>query len=142
MLKKVLFAVDFSPFTEKMLDCAGELVAVGMNEMVLLHVIDAKMHAEYGDHLSPAYTAMEEEARRLMDLLAERVTALGGAALGTVRMAAEATTLPEYPLETVQGHEVVDLMVERWAAYAASTDAIERGEPPANPGKIVKATVG
>ncbi len=73
MLKKVLFAVDFSPFTERMLECAGELAAIGMNEMVLLHVIDAKMHAEYGEHLSPAYTAMEDEARRQMEQLAGKI---------------------------------------------------------------------
>lgn len=73
--------------------------------------------------LHELFDALAKRARNFADLLAERVTALGGAALGTVRMAAEASTLPEYPLETVQGREVVDLMVERWAAYAASTRA-------------------
>ncbi|ADI13491.1 DNA starvation/stationary phase protection protein Dps [Truepera radiovictrix] len=76
--------------------------------------------------LHELFDDLAKRARNFADLLAERVTALGGAALGTVRMAAEATTLPEYPLETVQGHEVVDLMVERWAAYAASTRAAIR----------------
>lgn len=47
-------------------------------------------------------------------------------ALGTVRMAAENSTLPEYPVETVEGRKVVDVMVERWAAYAASTRAAVR----------------
>jgi len=95
MLKKVLFAVDFSPFTERMLECAGELAGVGMNEMVLLHVIDAKMHAEYGEHLSPAYTAMEEEARRQMVLLAGRTDGSGYKVKTVIKAGSPAPTIVE-----------------------------------------------
>jgi starvation-inducible DNA-binding protein len=68
------------------------------------------------------------------DELAERVTALGGYATGTVRMAAEATTLPEFPVDARDGTENLEALADRWAAYAASTRAaIERasqlGEP-------------
>lgn len=95
MLKKVLFAVDFSPFTEKMLECAGELVGVGMNQMLLLHVIDAKMHVEYGEHLSPAYTAMEEEARRQLELLADRVKGDGYKVETLIKAGSPALTIVE-----------------------------------------------
>jgi starvation-inducible DNA-binding protein len=60
------------------------------------------------------------------DTLAERVTALGGLATGTARMAAEASTLPEYPLDATEGEEHLRLVSERWAAYAASTRAASR----------------
>jgi len=76
--------------------------------------------------LHALFDTLAKIPRKQADLLAERATALGGMALGTVRMAAENSTLPEYPTETVEGREVVDLMVERWAAYAASTRAAVR----------------
>ena len=40
MFEKVLFATDFSDYSEKMTDCIGEVP--GVKEIVLLHVIDPK----------------------------------------------------------------------------------------------------
>lgn len=45
-----------------------------------------------------------------MDLIAERATALGGTALGTVRVAARNSTLSEYPLEITDGTAHVDAL--------------------------------
>lgn len=44
------------------------------------------------------------------DLIAERVTALGGTAMGTIRMAATNSTLSEYPLEITDGTAHVDAL--------------------------------
>ena len=44
------------------------------------------------------------------DLIAERITALGGTAFGTVRMAAKNSSLSEYPLEIVDGTAHVDAL--------------------------------
>ena len=44
------------------------------------------------------------------DLIAERVTALGGVALGTVRVAAQNSSLSEYPLEITDGTAHVDAL--------------------------------
>jgi starvation-inducible DNA-binding protein len=44
------------------------------------------------------------------DLIAERVTALGGTAMGTIRMAAKNSTLSEYPLEITDGTAHVDAL--------------------------------
>jgi starvation-inducible DNA-binding protein len=44
------------------------------------------------------------------DLIAERVTALGGTALGTVRIAAKNSSLSEYPLEITDGTAHVDAL--------------------------------
>jgi starvation-inducible DNA-binding protein len=56
-----------------------------------------------------------------IDTIAERATALGGLATGTARMAASASRVPEWPLETTRDMDVVSCMVERYANVAAST---------------------
>ena len=45
-----------------------------------------------------------------IDMIAERATALGGLAMGTVRMAAARSTLPEYPLEISDGPDHVEAL--------------------------------
>lgn len=57
------------------------------------------------------------------DMIAERATALGGTALGTARMAAANTELPEFPADVFDGETMVKVVVERWAQYAASVRA-------------------
>ncbi len=57
------------------------------------------------------------------DLVAERATALGGTALGTARMAAAASRLPEYPLEAVDGRQHVEALVARFASLAKTARA-------------------
>jgi starvation-inducible DNA-binding protein len=54
-----------------------------------------------------------------VDELAERITGLGGTARGTVRMAAAASSLAEYPLDAVDGDTHLELVRDRLAAYAA-----------------------
>ncbi len=56
-----------------------------------------------------------------VDDLAERVTTLGGTALGTARMAGAASRLPEYSADTIGSQESVVALVERYAHLAAST---------------------
>jgi starvation-inducible DNA-binding protein len=54
---------------------------------------------------------------------------MGGTAMGSLRMAAATTALPEFPMETVEGMQVVEALVERVAAYSASArEAVERTE--------------
>ncbi|MEO0457920.1 MAG: DNA starvation/stationary phase protection protein Dps [Cyanobacteria bacterium P01_A01_bin.114] len=55
-----------------------------------------------------------------VDMVAERVTALGGLALGTARIAADKSELPEYPLEAVGGKDHVSALADRLALYAKS----------------------
>ena len=68
-----------------------------------------------------------------VDMVAERVTALGGTALGTARIAASASSLPEYDLEAVSGEAHVRALADRYGRYAAlvrsgSTRAAELGD--------------
>jgi len=58
-----------------------------------------------------------------VDTIAERATALGGIAHGTVRMAAKASRLPAYPAEVFDGMAVVDAIAMRYAVLGASTRA-------------------
>jgi len=51
------------------------------------------------------------------DLIAERVTALGGTALGTARVAAQTSSLSEYPLEIFDGTTHVDALSTAMAHF-------------------------
>ncbi len=69
----------------------------------------------------------------IVDMIAERVTALGADAQGTVRMSAANTTLPEFPSDLNSGEDFVHTMVERVGAFAnsnrhAATTALESGD--------------
>jgi starvation-inducible DNA-binding protein len=54
------------------------------------------------------------EVVEFVDLMAERVTSLGGYATGTVRMAAENSAPPEYPTDITDGLDHVKALVERY----------------------------
>ena len=54
-----------------------------------------------------------------IDLIAERATALGGYAQGTLRMSAQNTNLPEYPKEATDGRQHLDALIDRYARYTA-----------------------
>lgn len=58
-----------------------------------------------------------------IDEIAERITALGGVAKGTVRMSAADSKLPEYPLDAVEGMQHVQLLSDRYANLAKSMRA-------------------
>jgi starvation-inducible DNA-binding protein len=55
------------------------------------------------------------------DLLAERAASLGGTALGTARITASRSLLPEFPVEIVTDKQVVEVLAQRYGAYSSST---------------------
>ncbi len=59
------------------------------------------------------------EIEEFVDMIAERCTSLGGYATGTVRMAAQSSSLPEYPTDAIAGMDHVAALVERFSLYAA-----------------------
>ncbi len=73
-----------------------------------LHELFDKLAAELLDHV---------------DTIAERATTLGGTALGTARMAAAKTRLPEYSADVFGGAESVEALVKRYAELSATTRA-------------------
>jgi starvation-inducible DNA-binding protein len=58
------------------------------------------------------------ELEEYVDMVAERVTALGGLALGTARVAADRSILEEYPLDIVSGQDHLTALCDRLAQYA------------------------
>ncbi|PSN16101.1 DNA starvation/stationary phase protection protein Dps [filamentous cyanobacterium CCT1] len=67
--------------------------------------------------LHELFDELAGELEGYVDLVAERVTALGGTAMGTARIAAAESILPEYPIDAVEGPEHVTALAERFAAY-------------------------
>lgn len=55
------------------------------------------------------------------DMIAERVTALGGVALGTARMVSANSRLPEFPEQIVASKQVVEVLAQRYGEYGSST---------------------
>ena len=69
--------------------------------------------------LHELFDKVAEAVEPYVDMLAERVTGLGGTARGTVRMAAAASSLSEYPDDVADGAANLTLVRDRLAAYAA-----------------------
>ena len=73
--------------------------------------------------LHELFDKLADAVEDYVDLIAERVTALGGTALGTARMAADASRLPEYPLDAVDGRQHVEALTARFADLAKTSRA-------------------
>ncbi|MBX3243118.1 MAG: DNA starvation/stationary phase protection protein Dps [Acidobacteria bacterium] len=85
----------------------------------LADAIDLKSQAKqaHWNVKGPSFIALHElfdqvatEAEVYIDDIAERVTSLGGTALGTIRVAAERSSLSEYPHEITDGTAHVDAL--------------------------------
>lgn len=70
--------------------------------------------------LHELFDQLATDAFGFIDTIAERATALGGYACGTARMAAQASKIPEYPREAIEGRQHLDALIERWARYGAN----------------------
>ncbi|CAN5587872.1 DNA starvation/stationary phase protection protein Dps [soil metagenome] len=71
--------------------------------------------------LHKLYDDLAEELLEQGDMIAERATALGGAAHGTARMAAASSRLTEFPDGPIGSVESVKELVKRYAHYAETT---------------------
>lgn len=68
--------------------------------------------------LHELFDELAGELEEYVDLVAERITALGGYAVGTARAAASNSILPEYPFDILDGKEHVTALADRFAPYA------------------------
>ena len=73
--------------------------------------------------LHKLFDEVAERVEEWVDELAERVTALGGYANGTARMAAASSTLPEFPTDITDSMDYVKAVVARVAAFTNSARA-------------------
>lgn len=71
--------------------------------------------------LHKLFDELAEEVLEDVDLLAERVTALGGVAMGTAHMAAQNSRLPEFPGRPVLAMACVEVLAVRYASLAETT---------------------
>jgi len=73
--------------------------------------------------LHELFDRVSVEAEAYTDTIAERITALGGTALGTVRVSANKSSLSEYPLEITDGADHVDALSTALADYGKKVRA-------------------
>ncbi len=73
--------------------------------------------------LHELFDQVATEVEAFTDTIAERVTVLGGTALGTVRVAASNSTLSEYPLEITDGADHVDALSSALADFGKKVRA-------------------
>jgi len=93
----------------------------------LANTIDLKTQAKQahwnvkGANFLPLHELFDQIATQLegyADTMAERITALGGVALGTARTAAAVSAIAEFPLDTTDGKDYVAALADRMAVYA------------------------
>ena len=70
--------------------------------------------------LHQLFDQLAEDVLPWIDLIAERATALGGVAMGTARMAAAGSTLPEFPLAATGGPSHLKALIDRYAVFIAN----------------------
>jgi starvation-inducible DNA-binding protein len=70
--------------------------------------------------LHELFDKLAEEVEEFIDTIAERVTALGGTAEGTIQVATERTALPRYPLQITEGKAHLEALSGSYAAFANS----------------------
>ena len=79
--------------------------------------------------LHELFDEMSGELIEFIDMVAERVTALGSVAYGTSRIAASESVIAEYPLNATSGLEHLTALADRYGTYAAHVRAgIEKAE--------------
>jgi len=79
--------------------------------------------------LHKLFDEVAERVAEWVDEFAERVTALGGYATGTVRMAAGSSRLPEFPTDITESMDYVRAVAERLAAFTNSArEAIDQSD--------------
>ena len=64
------------------------------------------------------FDEMAGELEQYSDVVAERITALAGTAMGTVRTASSESIIPEYDFDAIGGMEHVAALADRYAIYA------------------------
>ena len=122
--RKFSTSIDLAPDTrERMIDLLNQQLADTFDLMSQTKEAHWNVKGPQFYQLHELYDELAAELLGWVDMIAERATALGGLATGTVRMAASASRLPEYPLEAVRDLETVKVLVERYANLAASTRA-------------------
>ena len=73
--------------------------------------------------LHELFDQVHSDVEQHVDVLAERITALGGTALGTLQAAAQASSLAPYPLNISDGVEHLEALADRLADFGSKVRA-------------------
>lgn len=105
---------------------------VGLLNDRLADSLDLKSQAKQGHWnlkgmnfiaLHELFDQVADEVEGYTDMIAERVTILGGTAEGTVRVAASKSSLSQYPMEITEGRDHVDALSSALADFGKKTRA-------------------
>ncbi len=110
--------IDLSETTrERVIDVLNQTLAATLD--LKTQVKQAHWNVKGTDfiQLHELFDMLAKELEEYIDTFAERVTALGGYAMGTARIAAKESLLPEYPLDIVDGKAHIRALVERYGRY-------------------------
>lgn len=114
------------PHTRNSLPEDIRLEVIALLQARLADTIDLMMQAKQahwnvkGPHfftLHKLFDKVYTETGVYVDTIAERIVQLGGVVQGTIRAAAKASGLPEYPLDITSGHKHVAEMAHALAFY-------------------------
>jgi starvation-inducible DNA-binding protein len=79
--------------------------------------------------LHKLFDELAERVEEYVDTIAERATALGGVAMGTIRQAAAMSRTSEFPASTFRSGDVVAALADRYAAVGKSSrEAIDTAD--------------
>ncbi len=70
------------------------------------------------------YDKLAEQVEDYVDMIAERITALGGMAFGTARMASATSRLAEFPPDCFESTATLDALATRFSGVGSSCRAI------------------
>src|SRR4051812_45643562 len=116
--------IDIKP---KLRDSMANLLNQQLADTVDLYTQVKQAHWNVkGPHFVALHELFDKLAENLeepVDDIAERITALGGVARGTARIAARDSRLAEFPHGRVDGIEALSALADRYAALAATTRA-------------------
>lgn len=116
--------IDIKP---KLRDSMADLLNQQLADTVDLYTQVKQAHWNVkGAHfiaLHELFDKLAEDLEGPVDDMAERITALGGVARGTARIAAQDSRLAEFPHGRVSGLDAVALLADRYAALGATTRA-------------------
>lgn len=108
----------------------GQLVAILNQSLADLTDLHSQTKFAHWNVKGPNFIALHklfdelaDELAEHVDEIAERVTALGGVAHGTTRQAAGTSRLPEFPVNTFHGSDVVAALADRFAAVGKTVRA-------------------
>jgi starvation-inducible DNA-binding protein len=105
----------------------AELLNARLADAIDLHLQTRQAHWNVR---GPSFIALHElfdklagEVSTYIDDLAERTTALGGVAEGTMPVVAKRSTLKAYPLDIVSGSDHIDALANAYAAFGTAMRA-------------------